>query len=297
MYNKASSLFYAIKSGDLDTIRSLLEGCSTSERRELLESRDIEGAFIRRPSGSRELHVKDATPLLTAVCGWYSDIVEYLSALQYGINEKCSIEDLTICDGVTALYLASLLGKMEMVEILVKHGSDLGAQTSTGDTALHEASLEGHLSIVKCLIDNHAFFELPNKHDVTCLMTAAFADNVEVVKYLISKGASVNVKDNDGKNVLFYAVASGQLDTVVFLLENGAKFSSDSIGVSILMEASLRGHISIVRYLISHPSKHKTSLTAHFFLFSNNLSHQKSVTILLFSCILSALGAIFLTFR
>ena len=55
----------------------------------------------------------------------------------------------------TALHLASLNGRTDIVKLLVAAGSDFNLQDKRGCTALHFASKQGHLLIVEHLVAHH----------------------------------------------------------------------------------------------------------------------------------------------
>lgn len=54
--------------------------------------------------------------------------------------------------GNTALHIASLAGRLEVVKLLVEKGAEINVQSQNGFTPLYMASQEGHSEVVKYLL-------------------------------------------------------------------------------------------------------------------------------------------------
>lgn len=52
------------------------------------------------------------------------------------------------------LIVASAMGFLEIVQLLIQHGADLEQVMGARRTAIHLAAAEGHLDVVMCLITN-----------------------------------------------------------------------------------------------------------------------------------------------
>jgi len=91
---------------------------------------------------------------------------------------------------VTPLYLATLYGGKNVIELLISKGADVNARNEIGQTALHRA---------------------------------AKSKSKDVVELLISKGADVDVKDNKGRTALDLAEESKRTEIVELLKKHGAK--------------------------------------------------------------------------
>lgn len=259
----------AIRAGDIKTIKQVFEISTEQEIEELLQQRQDDNVVVRRPSNGKDIVVKNPTLLMVSVCEWYVDIVEYLASFAKFLDEEHMVDDITnnprAYRGVTALHIASLSGKLTMVESLVRHKANVNKQTTHGDTPLFEACFEGHLSVVQHLIDSGADITVANAKGTSCLMIATYADNAEVIQYLIAQpeaSEEVNRIDRDGRSALFYTVAGGRLDTLVYLLENGAEIKSDKHGVNILIEAAHHEQTDIVYYILEEYQK-KLTFSVH----------------------------------
>jgi ankyrin repeat protein len=71
-------------------------------------------------------------------------------------------------DGSTALYVASMRGRSEVVRFLVENGADVHCKKN-GNTALHFASMSGHAVVVRFLVENGADIDCKNTYGQTPL--------------------------------------------------------------------------------------------------------------------------------
>jgi len=87
--------------------------------------------------------------------------------------------------GRTILYLSTMFGDKEIVELLIKAGNiDLNIRDDFGYTALHNASLHGDKEIVELLIKAGADLNIKNKYNRTALNLASLNGHKEIVKLL-----------------------------------------------------------------------------------------------------------------
>jgi len=91
--------------------------------------------------------------------------------------------------GVTALWLASKYGHLDVVKLLIEKGVWINQPTNDGRGPLCVASQYGHLDVVKYLIENGADIDQPNIHGATPLSGASEYGHLDVAKYLKKKGA------------------------------------------------------------------------------------------------------------
>ena len=114
-------------------------------------------------------------------------------------------------------------GYNDIVKLLMEHGADLNAQSSSGNTPLHYACCGGYEDVVVTLLDAGASIEETNENGHTPLMEAASAGHVGVAKILLDRGAGINTHSNEFKeSALTLACYKGHLEMVKFLLEAGA---------------------------------------------------------------------------
>lgn len=77
-------------------------------------------------------------------------------------------------------------------------GADIDATDAYGYTPLINAAMLGRADIVKVLIDAGADIQKPGQFGYTALHAAAQNGHLEVVQTLVKYGASVNSKNDDG---------------------------------------------------------------------------------------------------
>ena len=93
----------------------------------------------------------------------------------------------------------------------------------TGWTPQHEACLLGKLDVLEALVKNGANLEAVEPvNGGTPLQVAAFNGHFEIVKFLVKSGAKVNARDNDRWTALSQARDQGFPQIVDWLKKNGA---------------------------------------------------------------------------
>ena len=128
-------------------------------------------------------------------------------------------------DGMSALHYAAERGDVEMTEMLVYAGANVGATTRIGQyTPLHLASQSGSAAVVQALVKSGASVSArATTTGVTPLHLAAATGNADVVKILLDHGADANAKDADWwQTPLIYASAQNRSDAIGVLLARGA---------------------------------------------------------------------------
>jgi len=128
-------------------------------------------------------------------------------------------------DGMSALHYAAERGDVEMTEMLVYAGANVGATTRIGQyTPLHLASQSGSAAVVQALVKSGANVSArTTTTGVTPLHLAAATGNADVVTILLDHGADANAKDADwGQTPLIYAAAQNRGEAIRVLLARGA---------------------------------------------------------------------------
>ncbi|XP_078581532.1 death-associated protein kinase 1-like [Branchiostoma floridae x Branchiostoma japonicum] len=85
------------------------------------------------------------------------DVQTVRRCLQAGVDVNQRLKGSLF--GGTALHVASMYGRTEIVKLLLQHDADVEARDNYGDTALHVASRNGHTEIVKLLLQHDADVE------------------------------------------------------------------------------------------------------------------------------------------
>ena len=110
-------------------------------------------------------------------------------------------ESETVCRGDTVSHCASRNGHLNMCLLFVNtYKIDCNVKNEDECTPLHCASLYGRLDIVNFLLKKGAAINAVNKWNQTPLLFAALCGHYRVVEFLLSKGAVANIRDIDGKS-------------------------------------------------------------------------------------------------
>lgn len=153
----------------------------------------------------------------------------------------------------TPLIIASKLGYLSIVKLLVQYNADINQQDSLSFTPLMFAAKEGHREIVKYLLELNADIKLKElsgktalklavdeKHskvvelfatqtksskkkiDLEALVFAVEKRNIELVKSMFDSSGKLNLKNRHGANALIKAVSLDQIEIVKLLIKVGA---------------------------------------------------------------------------
>lgn len=158
---------------------------------------------------------------------------------------------------VTPLMLAIDLGLVEDVRAFLAAGASVDAIGPEGATSLHYAAKRGDLEIVEMLLQAGADIGVRTKSSSsTPLMTAAEFADVGVVDALIEAGAEVGKTDSYGRTALIRSASRGAVDVVKILLDAGTdpNVVSRAHG-AVLHVAAQRGDVSVVELLLACGAK------------------------------------------
>lgn len=108
------------------------------------------------------------------------------------------------------------------------------------DFAAEHSSPKG-IEILELLLDKGANVGARNHIGQTPLFCAVIYDNPEGVKMLIAKGAKVNVRQNDGRTPLHWAADNGYYDVVKVLIANQANRNAKDASGNTPLDYALKG--------------------------------------------------------
>lgn len=198
--NINDQLIEAAESGDLDTVRRLVEA----------------GADISH----------SAFPcFLRAFCKGHFDIVDYLLAQGADIN-------FNQFDEGTMLNLAAFDGHIEKINFLLDRGADINAgMPGGGEGPLHNAADKDHPTVVRLLIDRGAEVNAPATNSASALIFGPFAgetplhvaavnSGAALICILLDAGADKTTQTAHGKTPLDYAVDHERPVGIIQLLED-----------------------------------------------------------------------------
>jgi len=121
--------------------------------------------------------------------GTVEDVKYFIEGKGVNVNVKTEMNNLLFNLGETALHVAALCGKVEIVKYLISKGANVNAKTEAGVTPLHNAAIPTEFA--HDIASSNAPIPL---HDAAIpTMSAEYdTEKLEVAKILISEGANVN---------------------------------------------------------------------------------------------------------
>uniref|UniRef100_A0A673BQ61 Ankyrin-1 n=1 Tax=Sphaeramia orbicularis TaxID=375764 RepID=A0A673BQ61_9TELE len=174
--------------------------------------------------------------------------------------------------GLTPLHVASFMGHLNIVKILLQKGASPSASNVvTGHTPLHIAAREGHVQTVRILLDMEAQQTKMTKKGFTPLHVASKYGKVDVAELLLERGANPNAAGKNGLTPLHVAMGYtplhvachyGNIKMVKFLLQQQANVNSKTrLGYTPLHQAAQQGHTDIVTLLLKHGAQPNETTT------------------------------------
>lgn len=112
----------------------------------------------------------------------------------------------------TPLHVASSVGYLSCVQLLLEKGADINCTSTLGSTPLLLASSNNRPAVVSALIAAGAQIDRADNHSWTPLIVAVECDRFAVVKILLEAGANRDLKifgiygNTDGKTALDVAI-------------------------------------------------------------------------------------------
>ena len=154
-------------------------------------------------------------------------------------------------NGASAVFMAAVIGHLEVVRALLKAGASAHQAMNNGATPLFMAAQNGHLAVVRVLlVEAGARVHQANNNGTTPLFIAAQNGHLEIVRVLlVEAGASVNQARYDGYTALVKAAENGHLEVARALVEAGADKSVFTCRGTALSLAQQQGHQGMVDLL------------------------------------------------
>ena len=140
------------------------------------------------------------TPLLWASLSASGEFIKTLIDLGADVNAQRTD------DKVASLYLAAYWNNYMAVDILLKHGADVGHLNISETVELHGCLGAGSLSVSRLLIDSGSDINLRNSKGQTALYFAVKNKHKFIVKFLLESEADVNMKYNENASERIYLV-------------------------------------------------------------------------------------------
>ena len=122
---------------------------------------------------------------------------------------------------ITPLYLATVLGHLDLVRKLVEDGSNPLDTDDNGDTLLHLAAELGRLDILKHLMEDIGCPATEGWNGTSILHAAAGGGHLPVIKYLVEEcSMDVTSLDDERGYPLHSACHYGYLDAIRYLVHS-----------------------------------------------------------------------------
>ncbi|XP_046348413.2 serine/threonine-protein phosphatase 6 regulatory ankyrin repeat subunit A-like [Haliotis rufescens] len=172
---------------------------------DLLVSRGADVSLVNN-HGDNILHV--------ACYGGHLDMVKHI-LYKYHVNLN-----ITNQYGRTAVMIASRMGHLGVVDLLVRRGADVSLVNHNGDNLLHVACSGGHLEMVEYVVLRDMVDINGVEHvGMTPLMLAAKSGHIQVFDFLVSEECDVSVLNVNGDNILHVACSGGDEKMVKHIIQ------------------------------------------------------------------------------
>jgi ankyrin repeat protein len=194
--------------------------------------------------------------------------------VNYLINEAGADPNTMNDYAINCLLIATKKAQLNILNLLLKNGVDIGFADKNGCNALHIASSAGYQDIVQDIliywskrqqqakregIDLNASgtcFDVNtgDKQNTTCLMKAAINGHYKIIELLLRFGASPSIENNKGENALTLACMQENFAICEKLIvAKGDVNHVDSLGRTPLLKAARHNSNSdILQLLLQH---------------------------------------------
>ncbi|CAF3681618.1 unnamed protein product [Rotaria sordida] len=232
---------------------------------------DVVKLLLKRGADSNAVTKLGSTPFLLAseICDL--DVIEACVEADADLDFAPSgpdADNLNIT-GQTALFMATLKDRVDVVKFLIEKRAQVNVQNRYGVSPLLLCAESGNQELVQALIEAGANVNIAPQGELaeenflagqTPLFGAAKKGHVEICEYLIKNGADINAITMTGATPLYTATEEGHLDAVILLIRHGADVNQSPKGQiardlhienqTPLLIACMRNHEGIIRYLI-----------------------------------------------
>ncbi|KAM9241915.1 E3 ubiquitin-protein ligase MIB2 isoform 3-T3 [Dugong dugon] len=157
--------------------------------------------------------------------------------------------------GKTALQVATYLGQVEMVRLLLQARAGMDVPDDEGNMALHYAALGNQPEAARLLLSTGCDADALNGSRSAALHIAVQRGFLEVVRVLCEHGCDVNLPDAHANTPLHCAISVGTgASGIVEVLTEVPGIdvtATNSQGFTLLHHASLKGHALAVRKILA----------------------------------------------
>jgi ankyrin repeat protein len=145
-----------------------------------------------------------------------------------------------VTTGQTALHIVTQRRDLTWMTFLIAKGANVNARDSRGVTPLQLASNLGFIEGIELLVQNRAQVDDPNDAGETPLISAVHRRDLAMMRILLKAGADPDRKDNSGRSARDYAMLEGRTGSLVSEIEASAKPRGQRAGGGAVYGPSFR---------------------------------------------------------
>eukprot|EP00397_Hematodinium_sp_SG-2012_P021659 GEMP01022388.1.p1 GENE.GEMP01022388.1~~GEMP01022388.1.p1 ORF type:complete len:371 (+),score=106.84 GEMP01022388.1:145-1257(+) len=175
-------------------------------------------------------------------------------------SDSRSLVNQTNNDGSAALDAACYAGRVECVDVLLKHGANVSHADNGGRNALDGAAGQGYTAIVHTLISHHIDVNNADLDGWTALSEASASGHTACVEALVRAKADATMQDHNGWTALCWAASRGHDKIVDVLLREGEADINHTTksGWTAQLLASSRNHAAVLAVLAAYGAPEQT---------------------------------------
>jgi uncharacterized protein len=135
-----------------------------------------------------------------------------------------------VTSGETALHIVTQRRDLTWMSYLIGKGANVNARDGRGITPLQLASNLGFIEGIELLVSSKARVDDSNEAGETPLIYAVHRRDIPMMRVLLKAGADPDRKDNSGRSARDYATLDGRNGPLIGAIEANAKPRSQSAG-------------------------------------------------------------------